>query len=126
MEWPVLLAVSRLLFVVLASIGLLAAPAVAGEAADSTAAAAVAAARGGDWNQAYAKAGQSSDALALKLVRWLDYTRSSPGGRFAEIASFVDQNPDWPLQKTLRRRAEEAMASEGDDIAADWFKRHKP
>jgi soluble lytic murein transglycosylase len=88
--------------------------------------AAVAAARGGDWIQAYAQAGQCKDALVQKVVRWLDYTRSSPGGRFAEIASFIEQNPDWPLRKTLLRRAEEALAGESDDTAADWLKRHPP
>ena len=63
-------------------------------------------ARSGDWTQAYAQAGQSKDPLALKIVRWLDYSRGTAGGRFAEIAAFIDQNPDWPAQKKLRRRAE--------------------
>jgi peptidoglycan lytic transglycosylase len=88
--------------------------------------AAVAAARGGDWTKAYAEAGQSKGPLVQKAVRWLDYTRASPGGRFAEIASFIEQNPDWPLRKTLLRRAEEALAGESDDTAADWLKRHPP
>src|SRR5215207_6733119 len=94
--------------------------------ADSAAVAALASARGGDWAKAYAQAGQSKDPLALKLVRWLDYTRGSPGGRFAEIAGFIDQNPDWPLQKTLKKRAEAALAGESDDAAAGWFKRNPP
>ena len=97
-----------------------------GPGADSAALAAVAAARSGDWAQAYAQAGQSTDPLVQKVVRWLDYTRASPGGRFAEIASFIEQNPDWPLHKVLRRRAEEALATESDDTAADWLKRHPP
>ncbi len=116
----------RLLFVTLVSITTLVAIAQADDGADSAALAAVNAARGGDWTQAYARAEQSRDRLALKVVRWLDYTRASPGGRFAEIAAFIEQNPDWPLQKTLRRRAEEALADESDDTAADWFKRHPP
>src|SRR5260370_37793628 len=36
------------------------------------------------------------------------------------------QTPDWPLQKTLCRRAEEALAGESDDTAEDWLKRHPP
>ena len=88
--------------------------------------AAVAAARSGDWTQAYAQASQCKDPLVQKVVRWLDYTRASPGGRFAEIASFIEQNPDWPLRKTLLRRAEEALTGESDDTAADWLKRHPP
>jgi peptidoglycan lytic transglycosylase len=95
-------------------------------ASDAAALAAVAAARSGDWAKAYAEAAQSKDAAAPKVVRWLDYTRASPGGKFAEIAAFVDQNPDWPLQKTLRRRAEAAMAEVSDDIAGAWLQRHPP
>jgi soluble lytic murein transglycosylase len=94
--------------------------------ADSAAVAALGSARTGDWAKAYLQAGQSKDPLAMKLVRWLDYTRGSPGGRFAEIAAFIDQNPDWPLQKTLRKRAEAALAGEPDDTAAAWFQRSPP
>jgi soluble lytic murein transglycosylase len=93
--------------------------------ADAAALAAIAAAHAGDWAKAYAEAGQSTDAVAAKAVHWLDYTRASPSGRFAEIASFIEQNPGWPLQKILQRRAEEALAGESDDVAAHWFDRHR-
>jgi soluble lytic murein transglycosylase len=127
MERPALFRVFRTLFPVLGLLASLTATTQAqGPGADSTTLAAVAAARSGDWAQAYAQAGQSSDLLTQKVVRWLDYTRASPSGRFAEIAGFIDQNPDWPLHKTLKRRAEEALASESDEIAADWLKRHSP
>ena len=49
------------------------------------------------------------------MVRWLDYAEPGAPGRFAEIAAFIEQNPDWPRQKTLRRRAEEALVGESDD-----------
>src|SRR5271155_2171761 len=125
MERPALFRIFRTLF---SSLGLLAALTTTSHAQGPGGAAlsAVAAARSGDWAQAYAQAGQSADPLAQKVVRWLDYTRASPEGRFAEIASFIDQNPDWPLHKLLRRRAEEGLASESDDTAADWLKRHPP
>src|SRR5579863_996981 len=130
MERPALFRVFRLLFVTLGGIASLIeiarADTGADIGADRAALAAIAAARSGDWAQAYAQAGQSPDPLTVKIVRWLDYTRASPGGRFAEIAGFIEQNPDWPLQKTLRRRAEEALANESDDTAADWLKRHPP
>ena len=106
------------------SFSALAATARADHGVDSAALAAVRAARSGQWAKAYAQAGQRKDPLVGKLVRWLDYTRSNPYGRFAEIAGFIDQNPDWPLLKTLRRQAEAGMASESDDTAAEWLKRH--
>lgn len=121
-----MLPVLRLCLLLLCGFAAFAAAARADDAADSAALAALSSARGGDWAKAYAQAGQSKAPLALKLVRWLDYTRGSLGGRFAEIAAFVDQNPDWPLNKTLRKRAESALASESDDTAAAWFERNPP
>ena len=121
-----MLPVFRLCFALLSGIAVFVGPARADDAADRATMGAVASARAGDWAAAYAMAAQSRDALALKLVRWLDYTRGIPGGRFAEIAAFIEQNPDWPLQKTLRRRAEIAIAGESDDTASAWFKRNPP
>ena len=116
----------RLLLVALCGIAAIAAARADGSTDSAAAVAAVTAARNGDWAKAYAQAAQSRDDVAAKVVRWLDYTRASPGGRFAEIADFIEHNPDWPLQKILRRRAEEALASESDDAAAKWFARHPP
>ena len=116
----------RLLFAILVSITTLITIARADDGPDAAALAAIAAARAGDWNQAYGQGGQSQDPLALKVVRWLDYTRTNPGGRFLEIAGFLGQNPDWPLQKTMRRRAEDALSNESDETAADWLKRNPP
>ena len=85
---------------------------------------AIAAAQAGDWGKAYTQANESKDPLAVKIVHWLDDTRGSSAGRFSAISGFIEQNPDWPLQKTLRRRAEEALQTESDDTAAAWFKNH--
>src|SRR6266404_9994185 len=73
---------------------------------------ALAATQNGDWNRAYASAPAVGDKLPLKIVRWLDYSRPGASGRFADIAEFIDKNPDWPRQKVLRRRAEEALNGE--------------
>src|SRR5579884_3701518 len=126
MECPGLLPVFRLVAAVFLGMAALSAAAFADTPNESAAVAAVAAARAGDWSQAYAKASLSQDAVAQKVVRWLDYTRANANGRFPEIASLLEQDAGWPLQKTLRRRAEEALASESDDVAADWFNRHPP
>jgi soluble lytic murein transglycosylase len=88
--------------------------------------AAITAARGGDWSQAYTAAGRSANPLPMKIVRWLDYARTNATDRFSDIATFIEQNPDWPSQKVLRRRAEEALATESDDVAASWLKRFPP
>jgi len=85
-----------------------------------------AAAQGGDWNRAYAELAPPSDPLPLKILRWMDYSRPGAPGRFPDIAEFIQKNPDWPRQKALRKHAEEALAGEADDVAADWFKRFPP
>src|SRR5438445_8720422 len=87
---------------------------------------ALAAAQSGDWSRAYASAAAIGDPLPLKIVRWLDYSRPGASGRFADIAEFIDKNPDWPRQKALRKRAEEALAGESDAVVAGWFKRRPP
>src|SRR5438445_11900242 len=86
----------------------------------------LAAAQSGDWARAYASAAAVGDPLSLKIVRWLDYSRPGTPGRFADIAEFIDKNPNWPRQKALRRHAEEALAGESEAVAADWFKRRPP
>jgi peptidoglycan lytic transglycosylase len=86
--------------------------------------AALTAAESGEWSQAFARAEQVKDPLPLKMVRWLEYTHGNTAARFAEIAAFIENNPDWPYQKTLYRRAEDALQFESDEIASAWFKRH--
>src|SRR6202022_1905920 len=61
-----------------------------------------------------------------QIVRWLDYSRPGAPGRFADIAEFIEKNPDWPRPKALRRHAEEALSGESDAVAADWFRRRPP
>jgi len=95
--------------------------------ADKTAAVtAITAAKSGNWPQAYAAAAGSTNPLPAKIVRWLDFTRSSATGRFSDISFFIEQNPDWPGQKILRRQAELALATEGDDVASAWFTKFPP
>ena len=96
------------------------------DADKGAAVAAIAAARAGDWSQAYAAAARSTDPLPAKLVRWLDYTRSNAAGRFLEISGFIEKNPDWPGQKILRRQAEQALGSESDELAESWLRRFAP
>src|SRR5690242_8085638 len=86
---PVLRLVYRLCFVLLCSMAVLGATARADNPADGATSAALASARSGDLAKAYVLAGQSKDPLALKLVRWLDYSRGTADNtRFADIAAF--------------------------------------
>ncbi|HWB50628.1 MAG TPA: lytic transglycosylase domain-containing protein [Stellaceae bacterium] len=120
--------VFRLLLMVLA-LAAAVAPAHADTLPDAdrdAAVAAIRAARTGDWTKAYTAAGRSANPLPMKIVRWMDFARSNVAGRFSDISVFIEQNPDWPSQKILRRQAETALAGESDETAAAWFKRFPP
>ena len=79
------------------------------------------------WKTAYALAARANDKVFAKLVAWIDYTQLGSRARFADIAAFMEQNPDWPDPHVLQRNAEEALA---DSIPAatviDWFSRRRP
>lgn len=70
---------------------------------------------------------QSKNALLVKLVRWMEFQAANSSASFADIASFVLANPDWPLMAQMQRRAEEAItpATPYDQIRA-WFEGRKP
>lgn len=70
-----------------------------------------------DWATAAAMAARYADPVAGKLVT---YYRVLTRGQAtaAEIAAFMQQNPDWPGQSLLAARWEEALAQEPDQAAA--------
>jgi soluble lytic murein transglycosylase len=86
---------------------------------------ALTAAQSGDWNRAYLEAA-ITDPLPTKILHWIEYSRPGTPGRFPEIAKFIEQNSNWPGQKSLRKHAEEALVGESDATAADWFARYPP
>ncbi|WP_158922924.1 lytic transglycosylase domain-containing protein [Acidisphaera sp. S103] len=68
------------------------------------------------WADAQAEAARFADPVAEKLV--LYFRLRAPGAATAaEIADFMQRNPDWPAQAILERRREEAIASDPDDAA---------
>ncbi|HKX07909.1 MAG TPA: lytic transglycosylase domain-containing protein [Stellaceae bacterium] len=82
--------------------------------------------RSGDWAGAYQSAQQAKDLLLSKVVRFLDLSRQGSGSGFETITQFIESNPDWPNERLLRERAEEAITSVGDDDVGRWFQRYPP
>jgi len=122
-----LLSMSRLVLCLALAFAVTAAQAQTLSSADlAVTRAAVIAGQAGDWSRAYSAAALIGDPLPLKMLRWLDYASPGAPGRFADIADFIEKNPDWPHQKALRQHAEEALWGESDAIAAAWFKTHPP
>lgn len=80
------------------------------------------------WSEAMRHARRLSDPVAAKLVLWTRLVSQDSGATLAEIVAFQQQNPDWPRQALLTRRAEEAVLafpmSDQDVIA--WFGAHPP
>ena len=58
---------------------------------------------------------QAADPLARKLLTWMRVLSRTSGATGAEIAAWLEENPDWPLPEAIARRAEEALADEPDD-----------
>ncbi|MEX1036654.1 MAG: lytic transglycosylase domain-containing protein [Sneathiella sp.] len=79
------------------------------------------------WHKAREIAAQAKYRLPAKIIDWRYMTAYRNFATFDQITGFINSNPDWPLQYTLRRRAEEAL---GEPISAkrtlDWFINHTP
>ena len=79
------------------------------------------------WKEASQKIASVNDPLYRKVFFWMYYTEPGSDASFSEIAHFATQNPDWPLQKKLALRAEDALTSTIDpyDIVV-WFRENPP
>lgn len=117
------------LAVAIVTAALAAAPAAAGLAADeyTLGRQAIAAARGGRCWEASGLAGGMTEPVAAKLALWTCITRAEGAASFSEIARFVSENPEWPEQKLMRKRAEEAITigTPAEESVA-WFERFPP
>ena len=79
------------------------------------------------WRQARRYAKHLKDPVARKIIDWLDLTNPGTKFPFAVLQRFMADNPRWPGQTILRRRAEEAMTQNmTHPIILDWFARHQP
>jgi soluble lytic murein transglycosylase len=87
--------------------------------------AAFALARANNWPAARQLAARASEKLPAKTLLWLELTRSNTAA-FADIVTFADNNPDWPLQGVLRERAEEASAGVPDGVLLPYFQKNPP
>lgn len=77
----------------------------------------------GRWQKALAEVDRIRDGAANKLIRWMWLTDENNGASFAQIAAFREQNPDWPDQRALAVRAEEALLDQpmSDAEIIAWF-----
>ena len=64
--------------------------------------------KSGDWNDAFALAQATGDPLMVKLITFFQLLG---GGDGDAIEAFIDSNPDWPEQGTLKLREEQAAGT---------------
>ena len=87
---------------------------------------ALAAASAGRWGEADSFAA-AADPLAAKIALWMRLTNRAAPASAGELVGFIAENPDWPYPDTLTRRAEAALATDGDDaLALRHFTRNPP
>ena len=70
---------------------------------------------------------QAVNTLPGKVIYWLDLTRDETTADFAQLASFINKNPDWPRQRNLLRIAERVMPADMPDARLlAWFEGRPP
>jgi soluble lytic murein transglycosylase len=76
----------------------------------------------GDWTVARGLASQGHDAIANKIIEWRYLLDKNSGALFADISTFLKDNPDWPDRDVLLARAENAIDPMMDPHAVvSWF-----
>ena len=78
----------------------------------------------GDFGQAGSLAAQSNDQSAIKLVELIYLKDHGPEAGFQRIQKFLSAAPNWPLNETLMKRAEQALYEnkQSGDVVFGYFK----
>jgi soluble lytic murein transglycosylase len=80
-----------------------------------------------DWQEARRLASTGKHPLPAKVILWMDLVRPGPGRSFSELSAFLQDNPDWPSQKSLQSQAERAMpAALPAEATLHWFHMREP
>ena len=88
---------------------------------------AFAAAERGRWDEARRAAAGARETLPAKVIAWMEMSATGNTVPFAEIARFIDDNPNWPGMDGLRRRAEEAIdEATPARLVLAWFGKREP
>jgi soluble lytic murein transglycosylase len=70
--------------------------------------------RANQWAAADAAAARYADPVARKIVLWQRLITPHAAGA-GEIAAFIADSPDWPMQTTLALRRDQALLTDPDD-----------
>ncbi len=81
-----------------------------------------------NWNEAIAHAEAAKSDVLVKYFVWEYLKDPDSDATFKDISGFINQNPDWPDQSILIKRAEATLLSEmpPDDVLNKWYIEHPP
>lgn len=80
-----------------------------------------------NWSRVRRISGEISDPTLRKLLIWIDLIRTKADVSFEDRARFIQENPDWPWLRRLRRLAEKSMRPDLPPAAViSWFGRFEP
>ncbi len=70
---------------------------------------------------------KAKERLPAKVIRWMELAGDRPRGDFAEVARFLEDNPEWPRRAALLRNAELALPDDlPDERLLAWFEARPP
>ncbi len=70
---------------------------------------------------------KAKERLPAKVIRWMELAGDRPRGDFAEIAPFLEDDPEWPHRAALLRNAELTMPNDlPDERLLAWFEARPP
>lgn len=70
-----------------------------------------------NWKEAARIAKKAKDPIVYKLIKWIEFKESSRPST-AEISQFLQDNPDWALEETLKKRI--GITTPNDYKPRDW------
>ncbi|NQW10582.1 MAG: lytic transglycosylase domain-containing protein [Alphaproteobacteria bacterium] len=81
----------------------------------------------GDWAMAMAVQGRTPDPALAAVLEWLWLSDRKRPASFERVRLFLADNPDWPDEKELIKRAEQTMPAElALQQRLDWFETYPP
>jgi soluble lytic murein transglycosylase len=82
---------------------------------------------GGNPAAALALRAQAQDPAAKKLIAWYVFVRKDGRADFAEVATFLKENPHWPAMDYVARTADRSITPQTRaDLLLAWFEHRLP
>ncbi len=79
------------------------------------------------WQDVKKQTKRIKNKVLQRALTWQRYAARNSGASYYEIVQFMTKRPNWPSQRRLRQRAEEAMTENIDpELVIKWFEDQAP